>query len=376
MRTKTCSANARPGSISGRVAFPGIFQPDRRRGGRLADLRADRQRLPAGHGRPRAIHPRRRLLVFAAGHAADRYDRRRDRAASARSPKGCSTAVCLALGQLCRLADGAARIFAALYGARRSPRAFEKPGRFAALAAGRGAARGCCKRPPRFPSGVFQAAAISGPALGGVAYAIARRAPMCVMAVCWLRGGACCSAVIQLRARVAAKENAELWRSCSPASRFVRNNPGDPGRTISLDLVAVLLGGATALLPIYAHDILQTGPWGLGVLRAAPAAGALLMTAALARHAIKRRVGLRMFQAVIVFGIATVVFAFSRLVWLSLLALVGNGRGRQGQRGDPLLAGATGHAGRDARPGRRGQFSVHQRLQPARPVRERHHRGA
>jgi MFS family permease len=102
--------------------------------------------------------------------------------------------------------------------------------------------------------------------------------------------------------------------------RFVRDNPAILG-TISLDLFAVLLGGATALLPIYAHDILQTGPWGLGLLRAAPAAGALLMTAALARYAIKRQVGLRMFQAVIVFGLATVVFALSHLIWLSVLAL-------------------------------------------------------
>ena len=84
--------------------------------------------------------------------------------------------------------------------------------------------------------------------------------------------------------------------------RFVRNNPAILG-TISLDLFAVLLGGATALLPIYARDILKTGPLGLGILRAAPAVGALLMTMVLARHTINRRVGLRMFQAVIVFGV-------------------------------------------------------------------------
>jgi MFS family permease len=83
----------------------------------------------------------------------------------------------------------------------------------------------------------------------------------------------------------------------------------------------VLLGGATALLPIYARDILQTGPWGLGILRAAPAVGALVMTAVLARHTINRRVGLRMFQAVIVFGVATVVFAVSQWMWLSVVAL-------------------------------------------------------
>jgi MFS family permease len=102
--------------------------------------------------------------------------------------------------------------------------------------------------------------------------------------------------------------------------RFVRNNPAILG-TISLDLFAVLLGGATALLPIYARDILETGPLGLGILRAAPAVGALLMTAFLAHYTINRRVGMRMFQAVIVFGAATVVFALSHWMWLSVLSL-------------------------------------------------------
>jgi len=83
----------------------------------------------------------------------------------------------------------------------------------------------------------------------------------------------------------------------------------------------VLFGGVTALLPIYARDILETGPLGLGVLRAAPAVGALLMTMVLARHTIRRRVGMRMFQAVIIFGVATIVFAVSQWMWLSVLAL-------------------------------------------------------
>jgi hypothetical protein len=83
----------------------------------------------------------------------------------------------------------------------------------------------------------------------------------------------------------------------------------------------VLFGGVTALLPIYARDILMAGPFGLGILRAAPAVGALIMTAVLARHAIESRVGLRMFQSVIVFGVATVVFALSHWMWLSVLAL-------------------------------------------------------
>jgi MFS family permease len=106
--------------------------------------------------------------------------------------------------------------------------------------------------------------------------------------------------------------------------RFVRRNPTILG-TISLDLFAVLLGGATALLPIYARDILHTGPWGLGVLRGAPAVGALMMTAVLARHTIRRRVGMRMFQSVIAFGLATILFALSHWLWLSLLALAAMG---------------------------------------------------
>jgi MFS family permease len=106
--------------------------------------------------------------------------------------------------------------------------------------------------------------------------------------------------------------------------KFVWSRPAILG-TISLDLFAVLLGGATALLPIYARDILHTGPLGLGVMRAAPAVGALLMTAMLARHSLTRRVGLRMFQAVIAFGAATVVFALSHQLWLSIAALAAMG---------------------------------------------------
>jgi MFS family permease len=101
---------------------------------------------------------------------------------------------------------------------------------------------------------------------------------------------------------------------------FVRKSPAILG-TISLDLFAVLLGGATALLPIYAADILHTGSWGLGVLRTMPSLGALIMTAFLARHAITRKAGMKMFLAVIVFGAATVVFGLSRVLWLSIIAL-------------------------------------------------------
>jgi MFS family permease len=90
---------------------------------------------------------------------------------------------------------------------------------------------------------------------------------------------------------------------------------------ISLDLFAVLLGGATALLPIFAKDILHTGPWGLGVLRAAPAVGSLLMSIWLSRNTLERRVGPIMFASVAGFGLSTLVFALSTSLWLSVGAL-------------------------------------------------------
>ena len=213
-----------------------------------------------------------------------------------------------------------------------------------------------------------QVATITGPALGGLAYALSPGVPYGIMVLFWLLG-AILTGGISLT-QPAAIRDSPTQRDLFAGVSFVRNNPAILG-TISLDLFAVLLGGATALLPIYARDILHTGPLGLGILRAAPAVGALLMTALLARHTISRRVGMRMFQAVIVFGAATVVFALSHWMWLSVLALACIGRGRYRQCGDPVFAGAAGDAGCDARPRRRGQLSVHQRVQPARRIRKR-----
>jgi MFS family permease len=89
----------------------------------------------------------------------------------------------------------------------------------------------------------------------------------------------------------------------------------------SLDLFAVLLGGAAALMPIFAHEILHQGPRGLGLLRAAPAAGALTMSLTMARFPIRRRAGARLFVCVAIFGVGTVVFGLSHSLWLSLAAL-------------------------------------------------------
>ena len=254
------------------------------------------------------------LLVFVAGHAADRYARKR-------------------VAQICQLSESLVaallawgtfagwltvpEIFAALTMLGITA-AFEIPAS-AALLPGV-VPEGTLQKATAFSSGAFQAAAISGPALGGVAYAIAPGVPYLLMAACTLLAGIS-SGMIRLQNPVEATEEPPTVDALFAGASFVRHNPAILG-TISLDLFAVLLGGATALLPIYAHDILQTGPWGLGVLRAAPAVGALLMTAVLARHALNRKVGLRMFQSVIVFGLATVVFALSHLIWLSMLALL------------------------------------------------------
>ena len=91
--------------------------------------------------------------------------------------------------------------------------------------------------------------------------------------------------------------------------------------SFSLDLFVVLLGGAVALMPIFANEILHTGPRGLGVLRAAPAIGALTMSLIMARYPISRRAGKRLFICVSIFGVATVIFGLSRNLWLSLAAL-------------------------------------------------------
>lgn len=105
---------------------------------------------------------------------------------------------------------------------------------------------------------------------------------------------------------------------------FIRKRKDVLG-VISLDLFAVLLGGATALLPIFAKDILHTGPWGLGLLRGAPSAGALLVGLWLSRNKLEKHVGMIMFMSVAGFGAATLVFALSEQLWLSLIALVALG---------------------------------------------------
>ncbi|MCC8968500.1 MFS transporter [Bradyrhizobium sp. Pear76] len=252
------------------------------------------------------------LLVFVAGHAADRFERKR--VVQACQVAEALTALFLAgstfAGTISEIQIFAATFVLGIAGA------FESPATAALLPLI--APQGSLQRATAISSGAAQVATITGPALGGFAYAMMPSAPYAVMMVFWLFGALLTGGIGRLQQ--AATKNGEVSDDLFAGVTFVRSNPAILG-TISLDLFAVLFGGVTALLPIYARDILMTGPLGLGVLRAAPAVGALLMTMVLARHTINRRVGLRMFQAVIVFGVATVVFALSHWMWLSALAL-------------------------------------------------------
>jgi MFS family permease len=253
------------------------------------------------------------LLTFAAGHAADRFDR--NRVVQVCQVASGFTAAFLAWGSFggwLKLPE----IFAAV-AVLGTATAFESPAASALISGV--TPEGLLQKGTALVNGMFQVAVISGPALGGFAYALSPGVPYSIIALSWLLAGIL-SGAIQLDQPVRGKEPPTL-EALFAGIGFVRRNSAILG-TISLDLFAVLLGGATALMPIYARDILHTGPWGLGILRAAPAVGALLMTAVLARHSLKRRVGIRMFQAVIVFGIATVVFSLSHWMGLSLLALV------------------------------------------------------
>src|SRR5215469_14238113 len=168
-------------------------------------------------------------------------------------------------------------------------------------------------------SSVFTAAVIAGPALGGFLYALG---PMPVYAFCILGFALAALIVSQLGGR-------QNRPDACPASRlervaegvgFVRSRPVVLG-AISLDLFAVLLGGATALLPVYARDILHVGPIGLGFLRSAPAVGAFTVAFAFTHRPISANVGAKMFAAVSLFGLSTIVFGLSTWFPLSLLAL-------------------------------------------------------
>lgn len=260
------------------------------------------------------------LLVFHGGSTADRHDRKR-------------------IVQICQWIEGSAAawlawrsfngsitvfdiyVASAIFGA---ASAYERPAGGAMLP--NLVPIGVLQQAMALSTGSLQVATIAGPALGGFIFALSPFACYAVIASFWLLGGFFNGALPALPPET--NSTAPTLRSQFAGIRFIRSNPIILG-TISLDLFAVLLAGATALLPVFAKDILHTDAIGLGLLRSAPAAGALVTTFILARRPFERRVGMRMFQAVIVFGIATVVFGLSHNLWISLAALAAMGAADQ-----------------------------------------------
>jgi MFS family permease len=173
-----------------------------------------------------------------------------------------------------------------------------------------------------FSSAGMQSAIVAGPAIGGFVYVAG---PQVVYSVCMVLFVIACVLAAGVRyERPAQVRKAISLETLLAGVRFVAEKPVVLG-AISLDLFAVLFGGATALLPIFARDVLHVGSWGLGLLRAAPAAGAFAISIVLTRWPVTRRAGRVLLSAVAIYGVATLAFGVSTSFLLSLLALVVSG---------------------------------------------------
>ena len=252
------------------------------------------------------------VLTLLIGHAADRYDRRLIVRLAQSVYAGCAAIVMAAM-----LAGWLTRdlLFAVVF-VIGCARAFELPTGHALVPATVPAR--LLPRAVAAWTSANQAAVICGPALGGFLYAIEPRAVSAVCIVFFVAAIACLSAV-RIEGNVPSRDPPTL-RSALAGFEFIRSRSRLLG-VITLDLFVVLLGGATALLPIFAKDILDAGPTGFGLLRSAPAIGALLTAIVLSRLPVERHLGRKMFISVAVFGIATVVFGLSTHLPLSMLAL-------------------------------------------------------
>lgn len=169
-------------------------------------------------------------------------------------------------------------------------------------------------------SSIFQFATILGPSLGGVVYA-AFRGPSAVYALGLIATTSAALTTLRIRTQSKQRPREQVNLQVILAGfHYIWREKVILG-SISLDLFAVLLGGSVALLPVYAREILQTGPWGLGLLRSAPGVGAAVMAVLLAYRPLKRRAGVTMLWCVAAFGVATILFAISRSLLISLAAL-------------------------------------------------------
>ncbi len=252
------------------------------------------------------------LLTLVVGHVADRYDRRTI-VRLCQFIEGVGT-LALAVGSYSGwVTKEAILVIVLMLGA---ARAFENPTMQSVLP--NLVTAELLPRAVAFSTSSGQTAAIMGPALGGFLYAAHPTVAYAAVGMLFL-GGSLFISLIRIE-RTPVRRDPVSLQSVFAGIAFIRNKPAILG-AISLDLFAVLLGGATALLPVYAREILAVGPWGLGFLRSAPAAGALLMSLLLAHYPLQRRMGRSMFIAVILFGVATIVFGISTSFALSLAAL-------------------------------------------------------
>ena len=253
------------------------------------------------------------LLTLVTGWAADRVDRRWIGRAAVSLELGCAAALAwFAWNHTTTLPI--LYTVAALLGV---ARAFAGPA-LGALAPNL-VPRDILPRAIALSSIAWQSGAIAGPALGGYLYAWAPFAPYAASTILFAVGLASLFAIGPI-ARTKLERGPNPWEPMVAGLRYVRRNRLVLG-AISLDLFAVLLGGATAMLPAFARDVLHSGPEGLGHLRAAPAIGATLTAAFFSFRPLKHNVGAKMLVAVGVFGAATIIFGLSRWMPLSLLCL-------------------------------------------------------
>jgi len=258
------------------------------------------------------------LLTLVTGWAADRIDRRWIGRASVALELGCAIALAAFAWTHTTTLAGLYTV-AALLGV---ARAFAGPA-LGALAPNL-VPREILPRAIALSSIAWQSGAILGPAFGGYLYAAAPYAPYAASALLFAVSLVSLFAIHPVE-RPEIEQGPGPWAQMVEGLRYVRHNRLVLG-AISLDLFAVLLGGATAMLPVFARDVLHAGPEGLGHLRAAPAIGATLTALYFSIRPLKHNVGVKMLAAVGVFGAATIVFGFSRSMPLSLtcLALLGS----------------------------------------------------
>lgn len=309
-----------------------------------------------------------------AGHVADLYDRKLLSLAAIAVQTGCGAVLLAYTLRPAVLAGGRVWPIYAVVFASGLVRSFLQPARTALGA--EIVPRETYANAVAWRSSLWQFAAVVGPAVGGLLYGFSGGravAPYAAETVLCAIGLVLFARVRYTRTPAEAVEELSIAENLTVGIRFLLRQPELLGAQV-LDLFSVLFGGAPALLPIFASDILRVGPEGLGVLRAAPAAGAVVMSLVLA-HRKLRNAGRTLFVCVAAFGLCWVFFALSHSFWLSLALLAISGMTER-ERGDPLHPAHHPHAGAPAGTGVGGEPDLHRLVERDRIVRVRRRRQA